>query len=480
MVEFQDIQIAAALNDQFSQNYDDYLDHETMERLSELYSIIDERGYAAEYDQGEHNLKNAANALERQILEKRNKKDRSQKYEIASKRLAHGLLREAINGFNNRADRMLETAGTVLGESPFRIGMPKPTAPKKESMFNVSLDTSEAFDFIGKAINIGKMPKTYKRDLRDIIFKDSALQAAKQAVSDILVDIYINKNQLEDDDTDEDLKKASAGLRFLIESVKELSSLKWMLSEKLKQANVIKASSNLSISLSQPLIIYFGNLSIQVESIIEEVNSFVTSPNNALLSSIYSQVSQMANYNRIRGNELIKNAINRADKELVGTQWPDRSVVFENNIMFDKNVFGDISYYLDKVVMKLNQALDTPFERVKGLIDSSHQVRNPDYDSDMTYGNKNYSAAGQSKNVKVHSSRLINEKTTKDKDILEVLYSVTDNLLLVFGKEDLKNYDIERMRDAIGDAVFNRAGLEGEVSNYITREVQGSFDRAIK
>jgi hypothetical protein len=126
-------------------------------------------------------------------------------------------------------------------------------------------------------------------------------------------------------------------------------------------------------------------------------------------------------------------------------------------------------------------ALGTPFDRIGELVDSSYNQSNPAFSGEMSYGNfnlkKNYSAAGESAKVKVNASRLINEKSTKDKDILSILYSITNNLSLALEDEDLNDHDIERMREAVGDAIFERSGLETEIGNYIANQVEASFDQ---
>jgi hypothetical protein len=502
MVEFGDIQLAAVFDQDYGQNYDNYLDQETYERLSELFSIIGERGYTAEYPRGDHNLKGALETLNRQILEKRNKKDRSSKYKLAAARLASSMLREALNGYSNRADRMLDVAASVWGTTPFKFGRKSlPPVVKRSQLFDMSLDISEATKFLEKAKKIGIMPKTFKKDLGDIIFKDSALMAAKQAVSDILIDIYINKNQEVDDENDDENRQIYVGINYLVDCVKLLSSLKEMIIRKLKDLNTTGIGIKVSIKFSQPLTFYLNDLLVQVEGLIEHIDSFVKSPTKWFLSSIYSQISHMINENRVKGVGMINNVSSLIDRKFLRSQWRDGKVLFEDNIDFDKNIFGDINYFLNKVVVKINIVLNIPFEKISDLIHSTHKTRNPYYSSEMSYGRKgkidfpyrrtsksssviyqtvNYNAAGEASTTETHSTKLMNSKITKDKDILEVLYSITDNLSLAFNKEDLKMYDIDRIRNAIGDAVFNRAGLETEVSNFIETEVRKTWDTAIK
>ena len=486
MVEFGDMQLAAVFDQDYGQNFDNYLDHETVERINELFSsTILERGYDTEFDEGTHQLSNKLRALENQILEKRNKKDRSKKYELAAKRLAFDMLREAINGYNGRADRLLDTAGAAIGKAPLMIGKIEGKGKhfiKRGKLFSASINASSAYRFLDRANEIGVMPKDFKKNVSNIIFKDSALMAAKQAVSDILVDIYIDRHQSTDRyDLTELMKQIAAGIRFLVECVRYLSKLKGMVSEKLKVIYLTDSRVGVSDNFSRPLITYFRHLFLQIEVLIEELDSFVNSPTKGFLSSIYTQVSSMIQYNRTKSKEIINEISNKIDKQFIRTQWPDTTVVFDDEISFKKNIFGDIEYLLNQIISKLNLAISMPFEEISKIIDSTHSTRNPAYSSEMSYGNfnlsKNYSAAGESPKIDIHSSRLINSNMRRDKDILEVLFSVTDNLSLVFDENDLKSHDVDRIKDVVGDAIFNRAGLESEVSNYITAEVEASFQR---
>jgi hypothetical protein len=485
MVEFGDNQIAAILYADHGQNFDDYYDHETYERLSELFSIIEEGGHSTEYPQGEHNLKGALAGLNEQLLGKRDVKDRSKKYKLAAARLANSMIREALNGFNNRADRMLDTAAAAWGTTAFKLGRRKKLVKpaKKSKVFTLNLDVSEANDFLNKVRGLGSSLSKSKGKIDNKIFANhAALSAAKQAVSDVLVDVYINKNKQDDSSDDEDLRKISTGIRYLMDCINLLSFLDEMLTRKTKEINLMRSNAALLINTIQPITFYFRNLSVQVQGLIEQTESFVRSPDKGSLSSIYSQVSQMANENRMKGAELMRSMSDLADKSFLKTQWPDRRVRFSNDLSFNKNLFGDINYYLDKVVVKINMSLDTPFSKISGLIDSTYKSSNPDYSGSMSYGQPhsvNYSAAGVSPTVEIEASRLINKRITKDKDILEVLYSVTDNLSLVFDDDELKAHDIDLIRDAIGEAMFNRAGLETEVSNFIEKEMNNEWNRAI-
>ena len=486
MVEFGDIQLAAVFDQDYGQNFDNHLDHETVERLNELFaSTIQEHGYTKEYDEGTHRLKKALSALENQILEKRNKKDRSQKYRLAAKRLAFGMLREALNGYNNRADRMLETAGAAIGKRPTMIGRKedplRSTSSRRGELFSASIDMSNAYKFLNKAQGIGAMHRDFKKDISKIIFKDSALSAAKQAVSDVLVDIYIDRHQSTDRyDLTELLKQISAGIRFLIEGVRLLSDLKEMISEKLKIIYLTDSRVGVSGSFSQPLLTYFRHLFLQVEVAIEEISSFVDSPTKGFLSSIHSQVSNMVQANRIESKKIIDKISNEIDKRFLKTQRPDVVDAFDNNVSFKKNIFGDIEYFLNQTLSKLSLAISMPFEKISKIVDSTRNVRNPFFSGEMSYNSVNYSAAAESPKVEAHASGLINSSTRNDKDILEVLYNITDNLSLVFDEEDLKSYDIDKIKDVVGDAIFNRAGLESEISNYIIKEVNATFERAIQ
>jgi hypothetical protein len=479
MVEFGDAQIASIVSGDYGQNYDDYYDTETYERLSELFSIIEEPGYSPEYPEGEHNLKGALAELNKQLLDKRDPKDRSKKYKLAVARLANGMIREALNGFNNRADRMLDIAATAWGTTIFKLGKRK-TPKKKSKIFTLELDVSQAKDFLNKVKEVGKVSGN---KLDDKIFANHAtLSAAKQAVSDVLVDIYINKNKQDGfDNTDNELKEIRAGIQYLEDCSSLLTFLKQMILRKKKEINLIRADATILIRAIQPLIFYLDNVLSQVEVLIEEINSFGRSPNKGILSSIYSQVSQLSNENRIKGIELTNSLKDIVDNKFLRTQWPDRRIMFDNNVDFKKNLFGDISYYLDKVVTKINMVLSTPFEKISSMLDSTYKAGNPYYSGSMTYGRPsvNMSSAGEAPTVDMESSRLISRNITKDKDIFEVLYSITDNLSLVFDNEQLNSFDINRIKYAIGNAIFNRPGLETEMSNFVEREIRSSWDRAI-
>ena len=103
-------------------------------------------------------------------------------------------------------------------------------------------------------------------------------------------------------------------------------------------------------------------------------------------------------------------------------------------------------------------------------------MRNLSYDSDMTQGGRNLSASEEAKNVEINASRLINVNETSDGDILEIMYSITDNLSLVFGDDDLNDTNINKIKSAISKAVFERGGLENEIGDYLTKQVEASFD----
>jgi hypothetical protein len=558
MVDYISEELVSILGQDYQYQNDDFLDPESYERLSKIFSLIrpSSQGFESDLPNKTNNLENAAKRLEDILIEKASPSRRTDQYKAAAKILAKGLITEALTGLTTSWDN--KAGGAVRQwralsslESMYEKETTKArsrAAKSKESsrsVFGVSLDLSNAYNFLAKATRVGDMSKRggYRQELRKIIFKQSAQTAAKEAVSDILTDIYISKTKRDKGGKDGDVTKALlAAVRKLIGTIQQLRYLKRIVDLKINEAKagVAKAIHNSEVELYQSLISFLYEMDHGVDSLIAEINSFVTNPSRGLLASTLGNVNQLIHKNKAAEQQIIgisgagaqsysavkhigfyEGGSKEVESRSIGSGYRlDGEDTFSfKDVKSNQGVFTQIQYILNDIERRISDAINTPFDSsaeyrniLMDLLNTTTNVRNPGFDSDMTYGRDSYSyrSGGNKKNygavdtkwarqsahitsqgdkafgkpastpktLEIYGSRLVNETETQDNNILQVLYSVTDNLSIVFNDEDMQDGNINKIKEAIGDAIFGRSGLESEISNHITRIVESQFARA--
>jgi hypothetical protein len=515
--QFNDLDLMIAMDMGYGGSDDD-LDHETYERLSKIFSKINhyDQGLDPDLPHKTSSLRNAAERLEQDLVEKALPGKRTVLYKLAAEKLATMMLAEAMGGLSTswdtksggalKTERQLGINEVLSGRKASEYGMAPQLSKATSPLFNVSLDLSNPYDFLAKSGRIGRLPPGHKQDISKIIFKTSAMRMAKDAVSDIITDIYLNKTKRSEDDNDDKISsEILAGINKLIGSIQQLNLLKRMIVMKLAEINRVRdeLKSKINLDSLQSLNSYLNELIEILPVLMQEINLFMTIPTRGILVGINGDITNLIYRNKAKQQEIVPSIVKsigdqsfrligklawREDnsthnKERVGYKIIGEDTLgFSESIRSNQSFFFQIEYILKDTSNRIGDALNAPFEKIQygsgltDLLDSSFKMRNLSYDSDMTQGGRNLSASEEAKNVEINASRLINVNETSDGDILEIMYSITDNLSLVFGDDDLNDTNINKIKSAISKAVFERGGLENEIGDYLTKQVEASFD----
>ena len=515
--QFNDLDLMIAM-DMGRGGSDDDLDPETYERLSRLFSKINhyDQGFDPDLPHKTSSLRQAAEKLEQDLVEKTLPGKRTFLYKLAAEKLATMMLAEAMGGLSTswdtksggalKTERALGINEVISGTNTSKYGMAPQISKSTGPLFNVSIDLANPYDFLAKSGRIGKLPAGYKQDISKIIFKPSALRMAKEAVSDIITDIYLNKIKKSKDDNDDKISsEILAGINKLIGSIQQLNLLKRMIVMKLAEINRVKdeLKSKINLDSLQSLNSYLNELIEILPVLMQEINLFMTTPTRGILVGINGDITNLIYRNKMKQQEIIPpivKAVGDQSIRLIGRlAWKEDNSTYEKegigykiigentfdfseNIRFNKSFFFQIEYLLKDVSNRIEDALNAPFEKAQyesglmDLLDSSFETKNPSYNGDMTQGGHNLSASEEAKNVEINASRLINVNETSDGDVLEIMYSITDNLSLVFGDDDLDDSGVGKIKSAISKTIFERSGLENEIGNYLINQVEASFD----
>jgi hypothetical protein len=517
MFQFNDLDLMVAMDMGYGGSDDD-LDSETYERLSRLFSRINHYSHTLDVDlpHKTSNLRNAAERLEQDLVEKAVPGKRTFLYKLAAEKLATMMLAEAMGGLSTswgtksggavKTERALGINEVLSGRRASKYGMAPQVSRSTGPLFGVSIDLSNPYDFLAKSGSIGKLPPGHKQDISKIVFKASALRMAKDAVSDILTDIYLNKSKRSEDDNDDRISsEILAGIHKLIGSVQQLSLLKRMMVMKLAEVNRLRGEfkSRINLDSLQSLTSYLNELIETLPVLSQKIDLFMSTPTRGVLVGINGDITNLIYRNKSKQEEIIPaivNAVGNQSYRIIGklawkgdlsthhTERAGYKIIgeetsnFSENIRSNQSIFFQIEYFLRGISKRIDDALNAPFEKIQyengllDLLDSSFKTRDPSYDSDMEYGGDNRSASKLEKEVEVSASRLINVNEASDGNILKIIYSITDNLSLVFGDDDLDDTNINKIKGAISEAIFERNGLEAEVGNYLTKQVEASFD----